>query len=90
MNTKLTEEQIKYVKTSYYGGVKPSYLAEELGVHASTIYRHLEGVKVKYKKVTLAEVKEIHNLANNGMSLRKLAELYGISKETVRRIKRGL
>lgn len=90
MNTKLTEDQIKYVKTSYYGGVSPRYLADELNVHISTIYRQLEGVKTKHKKVTLAEAKEIHKLANEGVSLRKLGELYKISYETVRRIKRGL
>lgn len=89
MNTKLTDDQIKYVKTSYYGGVSPRYLADELGVHISTIYRHLQGVKTKFKKVTLAEAREIHKLANEGVSLRRLGDLYGISYETVRRIKRG-
>jgi transposase len=88
--TKLNEDQIKHVKTSYYAGVKPSKLAEELGVHLSTIYRQLDGVKLKFKKVTLVEAREIYQLANDGVSLRRLAKLYNISYETVRRIKGGL
>lgn len=89
MNYKITDEQISYIKTSYYGGVSPKHLAKELGLHLSTVYRHLQGVKTKYKKVTLAEAREIHKLANTGLSLRRLASMYGISYETVRRIKRG-
>lgn len=88
--TKLNDDKLRHIKASYYEGVKPSQLAEELDVHVSTIYRALDGVKVKYKKVTLAESREIHKLANDGVSLRKLAELYKVSYETVRRIKKGV
>lgn len=86
-NHKVTPEQGAELKAKYYEGVKPKDLATEYGLVLSTVYRHLSGVKLPHRKLNLGQAKEVYDLALKGVPLRRLAKLYEVSHETIRKIK---
>ena len=68
-------------------GESAASLAAELGVHRTTVLRHLRkrGVETGHTKLSDAEVDEIVGRYVGGETCREIADDFGVHKDTVRR-----
>ena len=82
---RLTSEEIERVVERYQAGESANLLAAELGVHRTTIVGHLKrrGVSTRYKIIAEADLAEAVRLYEEGWSLARVGEQFGVSAHTV-------
>ena len=85
--TFLSPSKVVQVVKEYQGGSNVGTLAEELGVHRSTISRCLnrEGICRRPPGLGVDEAAEAVRLHQNGMSLREIAKVMGVGRKLVTR-----
>lgn len=86
---KLTAEQFKLLKQSYYKGVTAPKLAELFDISVGNVYKHLKDYPIRRRsKLTLEQIFDV--LYSEG-TLREKAHKFGVCHETIRNlIKRGI
>lgn len=86
---KLTDQQFKLLKESYYKGVTVPKLAELFNISVGNVYKHLKDYPIRRRsKLTLEQIFDV--LYSEG-TLREKAHQFGVSKDTIRNlIKRGI
>ena len=82
---RLTSEEIDGVVGRYKAGESANVLAGELGVHRTTIVGHLKrrGVLTRYRIITEKDLAEAARLYEEGWSLARVGEHFGVSARTV-------
>ena len=86
---KLTDQQFKLLKESYYKGVTVPQLAKLFNISVGNVYKHLKDYPIRRRsKLTLEQIFDV--LYSEG-TLREKAHQFGVSKDTIRNlIKRGI
>ena len=81
----MIDEQIDRVAERYLAGESVTVLAGELGVHRTTIVGHLKrrSVSTRYKIMTEKDLAEAARLYEQGWSLARVGERFGVGAHTV-------
>jgi hypothetical protein len=87
MKIKITDDIIKEIKLAYYSGTPVSEISRQWGLTRGGIYYHLrDAPKRSHHRLTNTQVIEI---ITSDETLRALSKRYGVSYETIRRIKKS-
>ena len=82
----LTPDEVSQVVARHEAGASMQQIADELGVHRTTILKRLQGLGIttRYSKLTLEQVREAATLYKECWTLDKIAKRYQVAASTVR------
>lgn len=83
--TRLSDSQRSEIIERYWAGESVNALASAFGVHRTTIVRHFDdaGVSTRYRILSEADVAKAAILYEQGWSLTRVGEHFGIAARTV-------
>ncbi|MEV5719362.1 helix-turn-helix domain-containing protein [Amycolatopsis mediterranei] len=82
----LTREEVGQMVARHEAGASMQQIADELGVHRTTILKRLQGLGIttRYSKLTREQVCEAAALYADGWTLDRIAKRYHVATSTVR------